>query len=166
MSAVFLGDANQFRVRLDRQIADEGLVAVLVGVNPSIAGAENNDQTIRKDVGFGQRLGWAHIIKVNKFSHVATNVAELAKADDPVGPLNNEYLAAAFAEADLIVPCWGSLDKLPPRLRTRWREVFDLMVASRKPIRCLGTCADGHPRHTLMLPYSTPLEPWTLGLMQ
>jgi hypothetical protein len=165
MSAVFVGDANEYRVRLDRKIADSGIVVALCGVNPSIAGAKTDDQTIRKDVGFGQRLGWSRIIKVNKFSHVATDVAQLAKVNDPVGSFNDEYLAAAFAEADLIVPCWGSLGKLPPRLRDRWREVLDLMVASQKPVLCFGTCADGHPRHTLTLPYSTPLEAWLKWLM-
>lgn len=166
MSAIFTGDANQYRVRLDRKIADEGLIAALVGVNPSVAGAEIDDQTIRKDIGFAQRLGWKQIVKVNKFSHVATDVSELAKVDDPVGPLNDEYLVAAFAEADLIVPCWGSLGKLPPRLRGRWREVLDLMARSEKPVLCFGTCADGQPRHTLRLAYSIPLEPWVMWLMR
>jgi hypothetical protein len=165
MSAMFFGDNSEFRVRLDRQIVDRGVVAALCGVNPSIADAEDDDQTIRKDIGFGKQLGWSRIIKVNKFSHVATDVSELAAVDDPVGSHNDEYLAAAFAEADLIVPCWGSLAKLPPRLRGRWREVLDLMIASGKPVLCFGTCADGQPRHTLMLPYSTPLQPWLKWLI-
>lgn len=85
---------------------------------------------------------------------------ELARAADPVGPECDEYLCQIFAEADVIVPCWGPLAKLPARLRSRWREVAAMMRAAGKPILCLGTAKDGQPLHTLTLAYSTPLVPW------
>lgn len=162
MSAVFAGDGC-FRLRLDREIDPllDGAVAALCGVNPSIAGAEANDQTIRKDIGFGRVQGWRRIIKINKFAHVATDVRELASCADPVGPDNDAYIEQAIREADLFVPCWGPLTKLPKRLRGRWREVLAIAERVGKPIMCFGTSQDGQPRHTLMLPYSTPLVQWS-----
>lgn len=159
MSAVF-SPCGLFRYRLDREIADTGIVAALPGVNPSTAGAIDNDATIRKDIGFGQRLGWRRIIKANKFAYRATDVTELRRAVDPIGPENDRYLAEIFEEADIIVPCWGPLAKLPKHLRRRWLEVVRIMERSGKPIMCLGTANDGQPRHTLMLAYETPLVDW------
>ena len=156
-------EAALFRWRLDREVQPNGIVAALVGVNPSTAGVEKNDQTIRKDVGFAERLGWRKIIKVNKFAFRATDVTELRRAFDPIGPENDRYMAEAFAEADLIVPCWGPLTKLPKALRRRWIEVRMIAQRSGKPMLCLGTANDGQPRHTLMLGYETPLSPWSLA---
>lgn len=150
-----------FRWRLDRDVCDEGIVAALIGVNPSTAGVSVDDQTIRKDLGFAARRGWRRIIKVNKCAFRAKDVKDLRHAVDAIGPENDCWLAAAFDEADVLVPCWGPLAKLPKYLRRRWREVVRLMEKSGKPIMCLGMCGDGQPRHTLMLAYDTPLVPWS-----
>jgi hypothetical protein len=161
MSAVF-SPCGTYRLRLDREVDPllGGPVATLCGVNPSIAGAEANDQTIRKDIGFGRIHGWSRFIKINKFAHVATDVRGLANAVDPIGPENDAYIEAAIREADVFVPCWGPLEKLPRRLRGRWREVLAIAERIGKPILCFGTAQDGQPRHTLMLAYSTPLVKW------
>jgi hypothetical protein len=153
-------EAGMYRWRLDRIISDSGIVVALPGVNPSTAGAEANDATIRKDIGFARIHGWKRIIKVNKCAYRAKEVRDLAKAIDPIGPENDRWLREAFDEADLIVPCWGPLAKLPKYLRRRWLEVYRLMERSGKPIMSLGICNDGQPRHTLMLPYETPLTEW------
>jgi hypothetical protein len=161
VSAV-ISDCGTFRYRLDRDVCPmlRGPTVALIGVNPSTADATLNDATIRKDLGFGHRLGWGRIIKANKFAFRATDVRKLREAADPIGPENDRYLREIFAEADLLVPCWGPLAKLPPALRTWWREVTAMMRASGKPIMCFGTAQDGHPRHTLMLSYETLLTDW------
>lgn len=161
MSAVF-SDCGLYRLELRRDVDPllSGSTAALCGVNPSMAGAEANDQTIRKDIGFARLHGWSCIIKINKFAHVATDVRELASCADPVGPDNDRYIEAAFREADIIVPCWGPLTKLPKRLRNRWREIAAIADRLGKPMMCFGTANDGQPRHTLMLAYATPLIPW------
>jgi hypothetical protein len=164
MSAVFSEGGEEraiFRWRLDRPVQETGIVAALVGVNPSVAGVEKNDHTIRKDIGFAQRNGWRHIIKVNKFAFRATDVRQLATAFDPIGPENDAYLSQAFTDADVIVPCWGPLTKLPKRLRRRYIEVCRIAERAGKPLMCLGTANDGQPLHTLTLAYETPLVPWS-----
>lgn len=163
MGALFSDGGEEralFRWRLDRDVQEQGIVAALCGVNPSTAGAEKNDQTILKDLGFARIHGWRRIIKVNKFAFRATDVSELAGAFDPIGPENDDHLRQAFADADVLVPCWGPLSKLPKRLRRRYIEVARLMEHTSKPILCLGTTKDGQPRHTCMLAYATPLIAW------
>lgn len=162
MSAV-ISRCGFYRMRLDRDVSSMlgGPVAALIGVNPSTADAIVDDHTIRKDLGFAGVHGWSRIIKGNKFAWRAKDVRELAQADDPVGPECDEYLRQIFAEADIIVPCWGPLSKLPKRLRGRWVVVAAMMRAAGKPILCLGTAKDGQPLHTLTLAYSTTLVPWS-----
>lgn len=162
MSAV-ISSCGLHRLRLDREVSDTGLVAALIGVNPSVADATTNDQTIRKDIGFAQRLGWRRIIKGNKFTYRATDARELASCAAPNHPDADDALCEIFADADVLVPCWGPLTKLPKRLRGRWIEVAAMMAEAGKPVMCLGTAQDGQPRHTLTLAYSTPLVPWVFA---
>jgi hypothetical protein len=163
MMGAVISDCGTYRVRLDRDVRPMfgGPVVALIGVNPSTADATTNDATIRKDLGFGERLGWSRIIKANKFAYRATDVRALRSAVDPIGPETDRYLREIFAEADLLIPCWGPLAKLPRELRARWRAVAQMMDESGKPVLCFGTANDGQPLHTLMLSYATPLVEWS-----
>lgn len=158
-SAVF-SPCGLYRYRLDRTLVGKGPVVSITMVNPSFAGSEVNDPTIRKLIGFCQRLRASRFIVTNKFAHIATDVRQLAHVDHPVGPQNDQHLGAAFAEADIHVVAWGPLTKLPPVLRNRWRRVLYLLSKAGASPQCWGTAKGGHPRHPLMLAYSTALEPW------
>ena len=158
--SAILSPCSLFRYRLEREVSHEGLVAAILGVNPSTADAEIDDHTIRKDMGFARRFGWRKIIKGNKFAFRATDVRELRRAHDPVGPENDTHLERIMRDADIVVAAWGPLAKLPPQLRSRWREVVAIADRVGKPLHCFGTAKDSQPRHTLMLAYNTPLLPW------
>lgn len=159
MSAIF-SPCGKYRYRLEGRHDKPGIVVCMIGVNPSIAGAEVNDATIRKDFGFGEIHGWGKLIKVNLCARVSTDVRNLAKDDDPVGPENDEYLSAAMREADLVIACWGPPSKLPKRLRNRWQNVLAHARFHGVQLHCIGTTSEGHPRHPLMTPYNTPITPW------
>jgi hypothetical protein len=159
--SAIISPCGLYRVRLERELSDAGMVAAICGVNPSTADALIDDQTIRKDMGFGRRLGWRRIIKVNKFAFRATDVKALRSARDPIGSDNDLHIEQAFREADIAIAAWGPLSKLPDRLRTRWRKVAAIAESVGKPLHCFGTAQDGHPRHTLMLAYDTPLIEWS-----
>lgn len=159
--AAVLSPCGQYRYRLDRTIASTGPVAAIIGVNPSTADAEVDDQTIRKDMGFARRLGWGRIIKGNLFAHRATDIKALRRAQNPTGPENDRYLAEIMREADVVVAAWGPCAKLPPHLRGRWKAIARIADEVSKPLMCWGTAQDGQPRHPLMLAYETPLVPWS-----
>ena len=131
-----------------------------MGVNPSTAGATINDQTIKKDMGFGRRLGWRRIMKGNVFGWRATDVRELACVAEPVGPDNLMHLARMGAEADLIVPCWGRRDKVPRALHYQIDFTLESLRGLGKPLMCFGLTAGGDPLHTQMLGYDTALVPF------
>ena len=93
---------------------------------------------------------------------IATDVNELKTCVDPVGELNEAHLALMMQEADLVVPCWGSKLKLPPDLRHQGTRTRRLLRNTGAPVRVFGLTSSGDPKHPLMLPYSTELQPWNL----
>ena len=149
-----------YRYRLERDGHGLDKTAVIM-VNPSTANAEQDDATIRKLLGFGKRNAWGRIIVGNLFAYRATDVRELAAADDPVGPENDAHLKCIIYSVPRVIFAWGPTAKLPKRLRDRWREV-DAMVrsAQHQPYCIAGPAQDGQPRHPLMLAYHSPIIPW------
>lgn len=161
MTAI-LSPCQRYRYRLERTLNAGGLLGTVafIGVNPSTADAELDDATVRKWKGFAQRWGYDRIAVGNLFAWRSTDVRALAAAEDPVGPENDDHLQALLQGADLIVPCWGSSGKLPPRLQPRILAVRQLLKTSSTPIAALGFTASDDPKHPLMLGYATPLVPW------
>lgn len=163
MTAV-LSPCRRWRYTLERDLAplEPPLAVLFIGVNPSTADAETDDATVRKARGFATRWGFTRLLLGNLFAYRATDVRELATAADPIGPETRHHLVELFGRATLVVPCWGSRDKLPPRLRPRIDAVRTLL-REQCPATCrvLGLTASQDPRHPLMLGYTTPLEPWT-----
>lgn len=159
MSAV-ISDCGRFRYRLERHgLAGAGAVAWIM-VNPSTADAKQDDATIRKVVGFTERLGGGWAVVGNKFAYRATDVRELRTAPDPKGPENDAHLEAIMQGSPIVIVAWGPLAKLPKPLRRRWRTICSMADRLGVTLMCLGTTQDGQPRHPLMLAYDTPLEPW------
>jgi hypothetical protein len=129
-------------------------------VNPSTADAATDDASIRKCIGFATRLGIARFIVGNKFAYRATDIQNLQRCADPVGPENDRFLDEIIREADLHIVAWGRLNKLPSRLRFRWREVVKISQRVSCRLYCLGTTNDGQPRHPLMVGYDTSVMEW------
>lgn len=151
-----------YRYRLERDVQPEGIVAAFFGVNPSTADAERDDATVRKWNGFAKRLGVRRYMVGNVFALRATNVA-LLRLHQPLvcfGDGNHATLKAIIQDADLLVPCWGSTDKLSLSHRDYVHAVKDMLLSSGKPVRTWGLTKSGDPKHPLMLPYSTRLREW------
>lgn len=154
------------RLRLDRTIHIEGPYmprrVVFIGVNPSVAGDENDDPTVRKLAGFCQRWRYSDFTVVNVFSRVATRVKDLAAPRlVALSPRAREHMIQALTEADLIIPMWGSRHKLPKALHADldWTAAL-LRDQYRSKVEVFGITASGDPVHPLMLSYTTPLRPW------
>jgi hypothetical protein len=160
-SSAVISPCGRYRYRLERDGPGEGRTVVIM-VNPSTADAEEDDATIRKVKGFGARNGWGRIIVGNLFAYRATDVRELAQADDPVGPMNDYHLSLMMKEADRVVFAWGRLAKIPRRWRYRIAPLAKLAAHYGRPPLCIGEPTKcGQPSHPLMLAYETPIVPWS-----
>lgn len=152
----FLSEDRQYRYWLVR-IWDERLpVMAIFGVNPSTADEKKNDATIRKDIGFAARLGFGGILKMNAGAYRATDPRDWRKAADPIGPLNTARHLREYAQrfnVTVYVAAWGKNGKYAVK-------ECAAIVAEFPGLMCFGTNPDGTPRHSLMLPYSTALQPF------
>jgi len=159
LSAV-ISECGKYRYRLDRPLSGTGPRVAVFMVNPSVADADKDDPTIRRLLGFGQRLNWSHLTVGNVFAYRATDVKELRDCADPVGPDNAKTIRGILEESDDAVAAWGPLAKLPPILREHWRAIAMEADDQFFFLKSWGTAQDGHPRHPLMLSYDTPLTRW------
>lgn len=153
---------GSYRYALSRELEDsiveeEGTI-LYVGVNPSTADASVDDATVRKWKGVTRKMGFGRFLVANLFAYRATDVKELKRVEDPVGPDNDWYIEQCISRASVIVPCWGNSSKVPKDLIHRIKEVDDLLLDSGKPVRCFGKTKSGDPKHPLMLPYDTTIE--------
>lgn len=158
-TAVF-SHCGTYRYRLDRRLTATGTLFGYFGVNGSTAKGDEEDQTTLKWNGFTMRNGGRGYIVGNPYAYTATDVRNLASAKDPIGPENDRYIAEIIAEAEVLVPCWGSRLKLPPALRPRLDWLRARIFESGKPVRIFGLTHSGDPKHPLMLGYDTPLVAW------
>lgn len=160
--SAIISSCEQYRYRLERFESTRATVTAVLMVNPSTADAAQDDATIRKLRGFGERNHWGRIIVGNLFAYRATDVRVLGDVRDPVGPENDDHLMRILADSDLVICAWGPLGKQPKKWRGRFLDVLGLIRGSGLEPFCIGEPAKcGHPKHPLMLPYSSPILKWT-----
>lgn len=157
-----LSECQKYRYRLYRSWSDGPLV-VFVMFNPSTADGIEDDPTIRKCIGFAQRWRYPGITVVNLFAVRSTDPRAVRRMlyADAVGLENDTAILTACATAAEVVVAWGCgyhMGAHSDRAKKVVRMIRDTYPSLR--ISCLGRSKDGHPRHPLMLPYSTPLEPF------
>lgn len=163
MNSAIISDDLLHRFCLERAVQVEGNTIAYIGVNPSTADASTDDHTSAKWIGFTMLNGGRRYLTGNLFSYRSLDVSmlrylpteEAHRFDE-----NDEHLLRICDAADIIVPCWGSMQKVPKRLRHRADDVLALLRSTGKPLYHLGFCKDGNPRHVLMLSYDTPFTLW------
>jgi hypothetical protein len=147
-----ISQCGKYRYALERSWGEGKGCVVWVMLNPSTADASIDDPTIRKCIGFTRRWGHERLIVVNLFAFRATDPGDMKRASDPIGPENEWRILDAVAQADMVVVAWGA--------HGGWMDRDeDVLMQLHYPL-CLGRTKDGHPKHPLMLAYSTPCVPF------
>lgn len=161
-SAIF-SPCGTYRYVLKRQIpsALRWLRPVLFCLlNPSTADATVPDNTLRRGMAFAKSWGATSLTFVNMYAFRATYpkdlIAAYRRGEDVVGPDNDRYVRQQLEEhrIGIIVAAWGAHQLAPLQMETQ--RLFAAAGA-----QCLGTTADGSPRHPLYLKADQPLVPWT-----
>lgn len=160
-SAEFSPD-RQYRHRLDRWWSDGPRCGWLL-CNPSIAGGEIDDPTVKKMIGFSSRWGFSGITVVNPFDWISTYPNQLVDAAFCNRAIaterNKDVLRFVANEIAALIVGWGA-DVYMRALRRKGHDphaALTLMTEANPSmvIECLGLTKHGSPRHPLMLPYST-----------
>lgn len=107
--AIF-SECGKYRYMLGRSVNGTASrkTVMFIMLNPSIAGYENDDPTIRKCMRLAEKWGYGYITVLNLFAYIATDPADLKRARDPYGPDNMGHIDEHAAAADMIVCAWGN----------------------------------------------------------
>ena len=164
-SSAVISPDGQYRYLLTRDLP-EGIswtpprppsYTVFLMLNPSTADASVDDPTIRRCKSFARREGSNALVVLNLYGLRSTNPAGLWKSDDPVGIHNDAYIKEMGEPHKKMICAWGTNAR-----RDRVEAVVSILEATQTELFCLGTTADGHPRHPLYVRGDTPLIPWSI----
>lgn len=156
ISSAIYSDCERYRYALTREW-DAGAPRLLyVMLNPSKATEAQNDPTIERCERRARALGFGAFRAANLFAWRETDPAALRRAAEPVGPANDRILQSSVeawlrGAPDVVLCSWG----VHGTLHDRAKFVTRLMLESGRPLSCLGTTKDGHPRHPLYVSYAT-----------
>lgn len=158
---------GRYRYALARQFPEQmlpgkpgGSIAFVL-LNPSTADARLDDPTVRRCIGFAQRQGAATLEILNVYALRSRDPAALRVAEDPVGPGNDDAILEVARRCFAVVVGWGAFKA--PFHSARLRLVQDILERAGQPLFCLGTTAEGAPRHPLYVRADAPLVPWPVG---
>jgi hypothetical protein len=141
-------------VDMDDAIRD---FALWVGMNPSTAGADEDDMTVRKDIGFTRELGFTAYVKVNVATLIETDPDRLRGLDSYIlrHPDNLDVIESFARNAQVVVLSTGAL---PLAWKGMLDETVAILTASSKPMLCLGRTVGGWTRHSSRIGYDTAFE--------
>lgn len=149
---------GRYRYLLTREWSRSGAGRLLwIMLNPSTAGTEDDDPTIRKCQKFARTWGFDGISVVNLYALRATDPKALLLDDDPEGPGNDLVIQAAVETVPSVVCAWGA-DKM---VQYRQAAVLSIIEAAGRTPHVLGLTKHGRPRHPLYVRDETSPQEWT-----
>ncbi len=162
-------DDRQRRYLLGRTLRAEGRGGRVTWImlNPSTAGAADDDATIRRVTRFSYDWGFGRLQVVNLFPFIATDPRDLMRLA-PHRPAalaqNDDILRGACAASHRVVCAWGAD---PSATAERVAHVLRLVAhANPREVGCLGRTKSGAPKHPLRLAKTTAFEPFSLETCQ
>jgi hypothetical protein len=148
--------ARTHRYYLSRRWAQGGRTLIALMLNPSKAGALENDNTVRRCVGFARREGCNALAVLNLYGLVSTDPAELYSHPDPVGARNDEFIDEHCQPGWLVLAAWGAHGAL----NDRGPLVAARLITAGVELSCFARTATGQPIHPLYQSRGAPLLPY------
>jgi len=161
-SAIVSADAI-YRYALERVWSERLPMLVVVGLNPSTADGDVDDNTIRKVVGFSRRWGFGGIVMTNLYAFRSKDPNVMKKAIREkglryaIGETNDHVLSRCFSKHENVWFAWGA-QGCPARAS----QVLALAHAHGREPYCIGTSVEGAPLHPLRQSYKSVRRPWYL----
>lgn len=148
-----LSPCRTWRYALRRRWGIGGRPVLFVMLNPSTADEAEDDPTIRRCLDFARRWAAPALTVANVYAYRSTDPKALKRAEDPIGPENDQWLLQLAGEASTIVCAWGA--------HAPSERVADVLELLRDfPLYCLGRTRSGAPKHPLYVPAVTLPAPF------
>lgn len=98
---------RQYRYVLHREWDGKKPYVMFIGLNPSIADENENDQTLKRCIGFAKSWGYGGLCMTNLFAFVSTDRDVMKEADEPIGLDNDMWLLKTAGQVEKVVAVWG-----------------------------------------------------------
>ena len=147
---VWAGQNKEYRYVLRRVWDSSKPKIAFVGLNPSVANEQADDNTVRKCINIARRDGFGEMVMLNAYAYCSTNPRGLDYQPDPKGELNDKYIVQECKTSSKIVIAWGShVSDERHNTLLKLLESFSLW--------CFAKNKDGKPKHPLYVALSTQL---------
>jgi hypothetical protein len=161
-----LSTCDTYRYRLWRRWGDGPLVNFIM-LNPSTAGAKNDDPTIRRCIGLAKAWGHPGITVTNLFAYRTSSPRMLLQAardgvnvvgtsGSRAGLPNNVSLINEALSCSVVVAAWGNNGYI----HGRDESVLHMLRQRGVKLHHLGLTKQRRPRHPLYLPKTTEPILW------
>jgi hypothetical protein len=151
-TAVFSAD-RRHRYLLTRIWNEHSPPLVWLLLNPATADAFTLDPTVTRCLRRTRTAGYGGLVVLNLFAFRAGDPADMRRAKDPVGPLNDRWIEVYARVWGRLVCGWGDGHYLG-----RAAKVLNRLAELEVALVCLDRNADGQPRHPLYIPYSQDFQ--------
>lgn len=147
---------RDYRYTLERYWNPALPICVFLLLNPSKATHLIDDPTNVRGMTFANAWGCGTCIFTNLYAWRTPKPAEMKKAADPVGPLNDQYILHWARRADILVAAWGTHGTH----LARNVAVLNLLKEHGldDKLQCLDITKGGHPKHPLYIKGNTKLR--------
>ena len=145
-----------YRYLLWRRWDGSGPEIAWIGLNPSTADEAKDDPTIRRILDFSRRWGYSGMRMLNLFAFRATHPEVMMAAIDPVGPENDEVIAANAHDVKAVIAAWGNLGAY------HGRSLVAAKLVPPMKLKCLKLTEQGQPWHPLYVKKTTVPKPFEI----
>ena len=134
-------DCGKYRYYLLREFDADKPLAMVIGLNPSTADANDDDATISALRRLLEPLGYGGFYMTNLFAWISTNPDDLQAQPNPVGD-NDAWLGAVRTLCQDVIFAWGSFKQAEWRIKVVAPKFPDAyvfgMTSHRKPLHPLA----------------------------
>lgn len=133
---------GNYRYKLWRIWDESKPLAMCIGLNPSTANADKNDQTISYLIKMLAILDYGGFYMMNLFAIISSKPEILLTHPDPIGE-NDFKLMEVKSFCRDVIACWGGFKQAEERIK---------VVSPKFPnALCFGVTASGKPFHPLAM---------------
>ncbi|MBK8270204.1 MAG: DUF1643 domain-containing protein [Planctomycetes bacterium] len=155
-SGAHFSPCRTYRYALWREWDDALPPVAFIGLNPSTADETADDPTIKKCLAFAREWDRGSLIMLNLFAYRATDPDDMKRAQNPVGPSNDDVIQmiAGMMKDIILIAAWGNdgihLGRAAavctlPMYGYDNRTIGDVL-------KCIRVNHTGQPAHPLYLP--------------
>ena len=151
-SGAIFSECGKYRYVLWRVWDETKAKVMFIGLNPSTANADKNDNTITKVIKVARNNGFGGMYMLNLFAIISPYPEILTTNIDRQGE-NDAYLKKYFELSDAIVCCWGNFKEA----RKRANEV---RIMTNRSLLCFTQNKNFTPKHPLYCKDDTKFIPF------